>query len=373
MKTLCILLLLFILTMAASAQDVTLPDPVTFFDFEEEDGVTVIDEGTAANNGEIVGAWIDRVNGGIITKAGDTGKCIEFIEENAFGELAYVLVPYKDYLNSPNYTLSAWVQYIGDPNWGYLFWADGDVWEPDLMDRHIDVWFNPGNGLGGGVDCILNLADGGQLRVANNADEIGIGVMDGDWHQVTCVLKDNLEYTIYIDGLWAKDDEGAATDVVVENIGDDLYIGARPNDADATTAVKWVGLIDRVRIWDQALAEDQVEYLYLMEGPTGGSVGVEEKKMAPTEFALKANYPNPFNPTTNISFTLDRTQDISLEIYGPLGHKISTLLSGTLNAGQHHVVWNGKDDEGQPVPSGLYLYRLSGDNHEETRKMMLLK
>lgn len=353
--------------------DGVLPQPVNFYDFEETEGMICIDQGTAGNNGEMIGAWIDRADGGIITRAGESGKCIKFPEENAFGELAYVFVPYRDYMNSPDYTLSAWVQYTGTPNWGYLFWADGDVWEPDLMDRHIDVWFNPNNGQGGGVDCILNCTDGSQLRVANNADETGIGVMDGDWHQVTCVLKDNMEYTIYLDGAWAKDDEGAATAEVVENIGDDLYIGARPNDADALTAVKWVGLIDRVRIWDQALTEDQIEYLYKMEGPNGGSVRVDEKISAPTEFALKANYPNPFNPTTTISYSLDKPQEVSLEIYDLLGHKVRTLAAGLQAAGDYSVQWNSLTDAGQPAPSGVYLYRLTSGAQIETRKMMLLK
>ncbi len=371
MKAIFLLLCLFV--VAAVAQDVTLPEPVNFFDFEETEGFVVTDQGTAGNNGEMVGAWIDRVEGdGIITKPGETPRAIEFVEEDAFGELCYVLVPFQEYMNSPNYTLSTWMKYTGTANWGYLFWADGDIYTPDPEDRHIDVWLHPYD-TQLGVDCILHLQDESQLRVANIPDDTGINLADGEWHQVTVVLRDNIEYAIYIDGLWAVDDGGAATDMVVDNSGDDLYLGARPNDTTGETAVKLVGLMDRVRIWDQALTEDQIEYLFLMEGPNGGTVDVEEEISAPLEFALQANYPNPFNPSTTISYSLDQTQDVALEVYDLLGHKIATLASGVQAAGQHQVQWNGTDDKGKTVASGLYVYRLSSENRVKTRKMMLLQ
>lgn len=349
-----------------------LPTPVYFFDFEETEGVLCIDQGTAGNNGEIIGAGIDRVNEGIVTRAGETGHAIEFTEQNAFGELTYVFVPYQDVLNAPNYTISTWMLYTGEtPNWGYLFWADGDVWEPPLMDRHIDVWLHPYNNESLGVDCILNCVDGSQLRVANDVAETGIDLMDGDWHQVTCVLSDNIFYSIYIDGVLAKEGEG--TDEIVENEGDDLYLGARPADADATIAVKLVGMMDRVRYWDQALTEEQIMYLAMMEGPNGGSVGVAEKVTPPAEFALKVNYPNPFNPVTTIAYSLDRTQDVSLEVYDVLGHKVRTLYHGVQSAGDHQAQWDSLNEVGQSMPSGVYLYRLISGNRVETRKMMLIK
>ena len=95
-----------------------------------------MDQGTAKNNGEIEGEWIDRVDGGIITKAGETGRAIEFIDETATGEWSCVRVPFIDALNSPNYTISCWAQYTREePTWGYFFWADGEVWPVELEDR----------------------------------------------------------------------------------------------------------------------------------------------------------------------------------------------------------------------------------------------
>lgn len=349
-----------------------LPDPVLFFDFEETEGFVCQDQGTAGNNGEIIGDWIDRVDEGIITKPGESGRSIEFTEQDGFGQLSYVLVPYLDALNSTDYTISTWMLYTGEaPNWGYLFWADGEVWEPPVVDRHIDVWLHPYNNESLGVDCILHLMDESELRVANDVAETGIDLMDGDWHQVTCVLRENIVYGIYIDGLLAAEGEG--TDEVVENEGDDLWLGARPNDVDAVTSVKLVGLMDRVRYWDQALTDEQIEYLFLMEGPTGGSVGVKEAVSAPTDFALKGNYPNPFNPVTTIHYSLDRTEQVTLEIYDLLGHKVRTLVSGLQESGEYQVQWNGTSEAGQPLSSGVYLYRLVSGNRVESRKMMLLK
>ncbi len=347
-----------------------LPKPVSFFDFEESDGVIVYDQGTAGNHGEIYdpSGWLARDNqSGIYSKPGEGRGCIEFVEENAFGELCYVRVPYKDYMNSPNYTYSAWIQYRGTPNWGYIFWADGETWEPDIMDRHVDVWLNPSKN---GADCILNLEDGSQFRVATSAAECGIELMNGDWHQVTVTLADAVEYKIYIDGVLCA--EGTAASPVVENMGDDLFLGARPNNADAATAVKLVGLMDRVRIWDIALDEKQVELLYKMEGPNGGSVGIREKP-APAGFALLSNYPNPFNPATTIAYTLDRSSRVSLEIYDMTGRKVRTLFSGIQPAGRWEQQWNGRDDAGRDVPSGVYLYCLRADERTASGKMTLLR
>ncbi len=352
-----------------------LPEPVLFFDFEETEGMTCIDQGTAKNNAEIVDdpGVLERVNEGIVTRPGETGRAIEFVEQDGFGQLCYVNVPFIDALNSPNYTISCWILYTGEStNWGYLFWADGDVWEPEVMDRHIDVWLHPFDGNTTlGVDCILNQLDEGQFRVATNPPEDGVNIGDQDWHQITCVLTDNIAYEIYIDGELVVEGEG--TDEIVENGGDDLWLGARPNNADATTSVKLVGMMDRVRFWDQALTTDQIEYLYLMEGPNGGSVDVAEKVETPAEFALAANYPNPFNPSTTITFSLDKTQDVSVDVYDLLGHKVKTLVSGVQTAGVHTAQWDATNDFGQRVSSGVYLYRLNAGDRVETRKMMLLK
>lgn len=88
---------------------------------------------------------------------------------------------------------------------------------------------------------------------------------------------------------------------------------------------------------------------------------------------LHKNYPNPFNPVTTISFILHKEMRCNLDIYNIKGQKVKTLYNGVSVAGTQKVVWDGTDDIGKPVSSGLYYYRLSTPQGVQTRKMLLLK
>ncbi len=89
---------------------------------------------------------------------------------------------------------------------------------------------------------------------------------------------------------------------------------------------------------------------------------------------LSKNYPNPFNPSTTISFSLT-TEDTEIIIYNIKGQKVKQLVSDIrqLPEGQHSVVWDGKDDNNQPVSSGIYFYKLKAGGFQKVRKMILLK
>ncbi len=88
----------------------------------------------------------------------------------------------------------------------------------------------------------------------------------------------------------------------------------------------------------------------------------------PADMKLQQNSPNPFNPVTNISFSLPVSARVKLEIYNILGEKIETLINADYDAGEYSISWNASK-----YPSGIYLYRLHVDDQEETRKMILLK
>ena len=88
---------------------------------------------------------------------------------------------------------------------------------------------------------------------------------------------------------------------------------------------------------------------------------------------LTNNYPNPFNPETTISFEIAEKQQTTIEIYNMKGQKVRTLIDRTLEAGSHNLVWNGKDENGNSVASGLYLYRLKAGKYTSTKKMILMK
>ena len=88
---------------------------------------------------------------------------------------------------------------------------------------------------------------------------------------------------------------------------------------------------------------------------------------------LGQNYPNPFNSETAIAFSLPRTAAVALELYNLTGQKVATLLEGTHSAGNHSLHWNGRDDAGRPLASGVYIYRLLTGDTAHTRKLLLLR
>jgi len=95
--------------------------------------------------------------------------------------------------------------------------------------------------------------------------------------------------------------------------------------------------------------------------------------LAPQEFTLKQNYPNPFNPTTNISYQTKSAGQVSLVIYDILGSKVKTLVSQNQAQGNYTVTWNGRNDFGVKVNSGVYLYTLKAGQLLESKKMILMK
>ncbi len=103
--------------------------------------------------------------------------------------------------------------------------------------------------------------------------------------------------------------------------------------------------------------------------------GVLELQSTPREFALRQNFPNPFNPDTTIKYDLAESADVTLQIYNVLGQVVRTLVaSEAQNAGRYQIRWNGMDDRGVPVSSGIYFYQISaGGKFSDVRKLMLLK
>jgi hypothetical protein len=93
----------------------------------------------------------------------------------------------------------------------------------------------------------------------------------------------------------------------------------------------------------------------------------------PAITALKGNYPNPFNPETRINYSLAQNGKVELTIYNLRGQKVRSLVGETQSAGEHNVVWNGRDDAGRTLASGMYFYRLKAANYDVTRKALLLK
>ena len=100
---------------------------------------------------------------------------------------------------------------------------------------------------------------------------------------------------------------------------------------------------------------------------------VDEDNDVPVEFTLSQNSPNPFNPSTTISFSLPESHFTSLCIYNISGQKIRELVTGTMTEGTHTVQWDGKDDSGRTVSSGIYIARLTAGKLSTSKSMLLVK
>jgi flagellar hook assembly protein FlgD len=86
-----------------------------------------------------------------------------------------------------------------------------------------------------------------------------------------------------------------------------------------------------------------------------------------------SNYPNPFNPSTTIKFSLPIDENVNLSIYNVKGQKIKTLSNDRFNSGKHSIVWNGRDESNNAVSSGIYFYKLATDNQTIVKKCIMMK
>jgi 5'-nucleotidase/UDP-sugar diphosphatase len=111
----------------------------------------------------------------------------------------------------------------------------------------------------------------------------------------------------------------------------------------------------------------------LFAGTSDSDSDEETETQLPQEFKLFQNYPNPFNPSTEIAYTLPRDSYVKLFVYDILGQKVKTLVDEVQSAGPGKVIWDGANENGEKVASGIYFYKLSTAEFSQTKKMLLLK
>ena len=107
----------------------------------------------------------------------------------------------------------------------------------------------------------------------------------------------------------------------------------------------------------------------------GATMGInDDVQVNPYEYALHNNFPNPFNPETQIRFSIGSTESVKLTIYDMMGRQVRSLISGeSFSAGFHVANWNGLNNSGKKVPSGMYIYRIKAGNFIADKKMLLVK
>ena len=115
--------------------------------------------------------------------------------------------------------------------------------------------------------------------------------------------------------------------------------------------------------------EGLIALRYHQEVPTA----IADETRQPEEFSLEQNHPNPFNSGTNITFSVVEAGEVELSVYNLMGQRVTVLFSGFAQAGSHVLAWDGRDDSGNSVASGVYAYRLMQGDQTEVRRLMLLK
>lgn len=157
-----------------------------------------------------------------------------------------------------------------------------------------------------------------------------------------------------------------------------IFISISPSAPDQSVSMDSINSVQQfgeVVVWTRIDFSDEEAQLFSISGFSAGVVSVEttldaddDQFTLPSVLSLKQNFPNPFNPSTTISFSLPSYSDVSLKIYNILGQEIETLVEGQLSAGQYEYVWSSST-----AASGIYFYRLRYEDQLLTKKMTLLK
>ncbi|MBC8416068.1 MAG: T9SS type A sorting domain-containing protein [Candidatus Cloacimonetes bacterium] len=173
---------------------------------------------------------------------------------------------------------------------------------------------------------------------------------DIELNEITRDTRDLISYNVYLDDMGT----------VLANVGTDvfeyLYSGLI-NGEDYIAGVS--------AVYD-AGESDIVQYPFTY-------TGVSADNIVNITTALRGNYPNPFNPVTNIAFSLGEATHVTLEVYNVKGEKVKTLVDKVLEANNHVITWDGRNNTNKSVASGIYFYKMKAEKYTATKKMILMK
>ena len=156
--------------------------------------------------------------------------------------------------------------------------------------------------------------------------------------------------------VWDTDDQGEKTSV--------LYYGPA-----LTPGTKYYYLIDT---GDEYGNSSHVKESFVYQEDVGVAEDMNTER--PSVFYLSQNYPNPFNPTTTISYSIPQTDFVQLKVYNVVGEFVRTLVREEKSQGNYTAIWDGRNDKGQLVSSGVYFYTLiTGGNNVISKRMLLMK
>ncbi|MBA7592838.1 hypothetical protein ES708_35032 [subsurface metagenome] len=193
------------------------------------------------------------------------------------------------------------------------------------------------------------------LTLSEGANEIAVSVVNrsaGDLDGVTVTAAADLPGWLTVVMLQQTMDvaagaKGADRFAITFTVSDDA-------PADAFVEIPLSFVTDDGRKWDY-------------------SVTAQVENTHPESYALFENYPNPFNPSTTISYALKESAHTTLIVYNAMGQKVRTLTDSHMPAGRHEATWNGRDESGNSVSSGVYFYTLTAGDYTKTMKMLFVQ
>jgi hypothetical protein len=192
----------------------------------------------------------------------------------------------------------------------------------------------------------------------------------------TTVVEDSGDIANYRDlnNVFSDVEDGSALTFVVQSNDNQTLVMPDIDPADSTLDLSFgpnqtgtAVIVIRATDTEALFAEDT---LVVTVSPVAS--GIEDSKI-PRRFALYQNAPNPFNPVTKIRFDIAHAGPVELRVYDAAGRLVRTLIDERLPQAQHDVEWDGRDDRGGFVASGVYFYRLVAPGFRSTRKMVFLK
>ena len=284
-------------------------------------------------------------------KATDTGG------NYAFYPVGGVLHPYSVSLG-----LSVFVDNFDD---GLLYWESGgtkNAWGPGVKYAHsgnLCVTDSPTEDYKNGVDSWL------RSTFVLDLTQVSSAAISFYWRGIMQSGHDSLHVEVSTDGgnNWIRVGPsltGSGTSFVRYNASLASYLGSSDVRirfhfvSDASTRREGVYIDDFAYNWEATGIGDNGQII-------------------PVVFSLEQNYPNPFNPSTTISFSLPNKAFVNLNVFDLLGRQVKTLINGELSAGLHCIIWDGRDEAGSDVSSGIYLYKLASSGASDARRMTLIR
>ena len=173
---------------------------------------------------------------------------------------------------------------------------------------------------------------------------------------------------------------------LVDSGGNAITVDDSDHDCDPDDYEEWTDYDDNymgftypnggrlfVQLYANCIPAKWSQYIDSHWDYTGAIASVDSDGLVVDKFELKGNYPNPFNPTTKIRFSNDKTAKVQVIVYSLIGERVATIHNSQLSPGIYDVTWNGMNSQGKVVPSGMYLYEVRSEQRSLQGKMLFLK